>query len=253
MGEPEWLDGPQAAQPWSSQDNAEDVVHGGPPASNSPGLAGPGADNLRLQRLQTAALLLQQRRGATAKEQQHQQKSSSAARLQQLQGAAKRLRAARITESQATDGDAMPQAQCQGQQAVSAVDTARSSSQVLTSAADAGPASQNPIQGQLDEDGSSTWPAEAAVPASHESPSNSAEASAILAPSVSALTSFIPPPPPPPPPKSPAELKRICHKMRADGLVNAMMPDSEIIRTMNLLTVAAALAVVGSESHAVLC
>ena len=257
-GEPEWLGRPQAAPPWSSQDIAGDVVRLDPSASDeaqSPDLAGPGADKLRLQRLQNAALLLQQRRGATAKEEQHQQKSPSTARLQQLQGAAMRLRAARSTESQATDGHAMPKAQRQGQLAVSAADTARPSGHALTSvpAADAGPARQNLIQDHLDGDGF-TWPAEAAALASREGPINSAESSAVMTPAASALTSLqAPPPPPPPPPKSPAELRRICQKARQDGLVSSMMPDSEIIRTMKLLTVAAALAVLGSESHAVLC
>ena len=242
-GEPEWQGGPLAAQPQSSQDNAGDVVQLDPSASNgvqSPDLAGPGADELRLQRLQTAAVLLQQRRGATTKEEQHQQKSPDTARLQQLQGAATRLRAARSTEPQAADSNAMLGAHRQGL------------TSVPVPAADAGPASQNLIQDHLDRDGWSTRPAEAAVPASHEGPSNLAESSAVLTPPAAALPS-LPPPPPPPPPKSPAELKRICNRMRLDGVVNSMMPDSEIIRTIKLLTVAAAWAVLGSESHAVMC
>lgn len=258
-GKPEWqCTGPQGAQPWSSQDTAENVLRLAPSASTGvqrSSVAGPGADELRLQRLQSAALLLQQSRAATAKEQQHQQKSPNTTRLQQLQSAAMRLRAARSTESQATDGDAMFKARRQGQQAVSAVDTARPSCQALTAvpAADVGPASQNLIQDQLDRDGRFTGPAEAAMPASREGLSNLAESSAVSTPSAFALKALQPPPPPPPPPKSPGELKRICHSMRRDGLVNSMMPDSEIIRTMKLLTVAAALAVLGSESHAVLC
>ena len=260
VGEPEWLGGAQAGQPWSGQDSAGDVVRLDPSASDgvqSPDQAGAGEDELRLQRLQTAALLLQQRRGATARDEQHQQKSPDTARLQQLQGAAMRLRATRSTGSQAAESDAVPETQGQGQQAVSAVDNARPSRQALISApgpaADAGSASQNLIQDHLDRHGRSAWPAEAAAPASREGPSNFAEASAVLTPSASALTVLQPPPPPPPPPpKSPAELKSICHKMRRDGLVNSMMPDSEIIRTMKLLTVAAALAVLGPESHAVM-